>query len=120
MPISTQSATAPSSNACRQSIPRRKSKMDIRKLLSSFGRQTNRPHGRGRHRRRTARPWVMERLEERALLSPGLVSSDTDDFGNTFAEASVIMLDASGSGHQEGRIEGNGDTDMFLFVAPVT
>ena len=43
-----------------------------------------------------------------------------DDFGDAFADAHPIALNASGAGSQSGVIETAGDVDMFRLVAPMT
>src|SRR5438270_13872182 len=80
-----------------------------------FGRTRSMPVRRSR--RRAARPLRLELLEDRTLLSGVLLP---DDFGNTFAQAAPVALDASGSGTQAGSIDYFGDLDMFQFAAPVT
>lgn len=41
----------------------------------------------------------------------------TDDFGNSFAQASTLTLSSEGAATQSGTIEQAGDGDMFKFVA---
>jgi hypothetical protein len=83
-------------------------------------RQTSCPPGRVPHRRRAARPRVVERLEERTLLSRGSAPRAVHDFGARLAAAQVIALDAAGAATREGHIEVAGNIDVFRFVAPAT
>ena len=72
----------------------------------------------------------LESLERRELLSVnaanllahGAVSaaSASDDYGNTFAQATAVSLSSAGAGSQTGKIDQAGDADMFKIVAPVT
>jgi hypothetical protein len=41
-----------------------------------------------------------------------------DDFPNTFAEATPVPLSKTGTGTQAGRLDSQGDVDMFSFIAP--
>lgn len=47
------------------------------------------------------------------------VTNIPDDFGNTFAEATTIVLSPSGSGTQLGSIEIGKDVDMFTVTVPI-
>jgi hypothetical protein len=48
------------------------------------------------------------------------VFPSVDDFGNTFATAHPVVLDALGAGAQSGTIEVSGEVDFFRVVAPRT
>src|SRR4051812_31600707 len=82
----------------------------------STSRPTRQTRGLRASRTRTA--LAVESLEGRTL--PSRSSPVPDDFGDTFADARLVVLDASGSGSLSGEIEAEGDVDVFRFVAPAT
>jgi hypothetical protein len=49
-----------------------------------------------------------------------LFQTAADDFGNTFADAAMLVLDGAGAAEQHGGIDFPGDVDAFRFVAPTT